>query len=482
MPAARAQQPRRASLAVPTFAVGIPLLLLSLGTANPGHTAAAIASAMCVALLLWRPGEPPVLLFVAGMQWLQGAVEVFHADVLGEPLYAMSETRGLEDATLLTLIWVAVFALGLRLALIGRAPVPLAEVPLGAISPRLAFRIYLAWTAALVVLERVPVGGLRQALVAATDFRWAIVFALFWMVLRQRQNWHLLGLVFVAEVATGFLSFFSDFKTPVYLLAIAALAADYRLRARQALGFALVGVFALYLGTLWSAIKMDYRDTLNEGTGKQVTTISRGEQVRALLDLLGTVDAEVLEVGLDNFVERFAYVEQFARVLDYVPAMVGHADGELHAAALRHVLMPRLFFPNKPALVSDTEMAERYTGHMLVYEGRATSISVGTPADGYIDYGYSGMHLSALLLGLLVGLSYRFVLTLKGQHQALASSLAVALVLPLSTVEQTVVKLVGGMLTRVILVVLLWKFAIPMALSLLASRRRHQEAKPSSAR
>lgn len=469
--------PRRASLTMPTFAVGLPLLALTMATANPGVSALAVASLMAIVLLLWRPGEPPVLVFVSGMQWLQAAAAIIQANVLGDPLWTLSETRGFEEATALSLIWVTCFAVGVRLALIKRPPVSLAHVELGAISPRLAFRIYIAWTLALAVLERIPIAALRQVIVALTDFRWAIVFALFWMVLRTRSHWHLLALVFVGEVFVGFLSFFSNFKTPVYLLAIAAAAADYRIRPRQVLGFAAVACLAVYLGILWSAIKMDYRDELNQGTGEQVSTISRGDQLRALVGLLGTVDGEVLRDGLDRLVERFAYVEQFAHVVDFVPAFAPHADGEFHAAAFRHVLMPRLIFPDKPALVSDTVIAERYTGQLLVYEGRQTSISVGTPADGFIDLGSYGMHVSAIFLGLLAGLAYRFVLTLRGQHQALASSLAVATVLPLLTIELSIIKFIGGLFTRLILVVLLWKVAIPFALSLLAGRRRRQSAR-----
>ena len=34
-------------------------------------------------ILLWRPGEAPILLFVFGYQWLQASISVFHANWLG---------------------------------------------------------------------------------------------------------------------------------------------------------------------------------------------------------------------------------------------------------------------------------------------------------------------------------------------------------------------------------------------------------------
>jgi hypothetical protein len=189
------------------------------------------------------------------------------------------------------------------------------------------------------------------------------------------------------------------------------------------------------------------------------------------VSLVGSTDSRVLRAGLDSFVTRFAYTEYFGHVVAFVPALVPHEDGELHANALRHVLMPRLLFPNKPSLPSDTELTERYTGLMLTHNPRATSISTGTAADSYIDFGVPGMFVSALILGLFAGLTYRWTTRLRGDP-LLAASLSVGLLLPLGTLELTITKWFGGHLMRLIVAALVWKVAIPVASQLLGLRRR----------
>jgi hypothetical protein len=463
--------PRAASLTRPTLALALPAISLALLSANPLITAAAVASLAAIVLLTWRPGEPPVVLFVSGMQWLQASIAIFHADILGEGLWTLSYAHGFETATWLSLGWVVVFALGMRLALIGARNRVLREGQWANIDPRKAFRLYLAWTVLGLAFHKVAVGGLYQVAIALDGLRWSVVFAVFWLVLRQRRDFWLLAVVFVFEFLTGFLGFFSNFKLPMYVLAIAFLAADYRMRPRQVVALAVVGAAALYLGVLWSAIKMDYRDTLNQGSGAQVVSIGYTERIESLLSLLGDADGETLEAGLDSFVARFAYTEYFAHVVDFVPAIAPHERGELHLAALRHVLMPRLLFPDKPALVPDTVLAERYTGLMLVRTGRDTSISIGIAADSYVDFGVPGMFVSALFLGLFAGFTYRWTIALRGDP-LLASSLAVGLLLPLGTLELTVVKFIGGHATRLIIAVLVWKTVIPAASQLLGMRRR----------
>jgi hypothetical protein len=52
-------------------------------TPNPLLTSASILALLLLMKLLWRAGEPPVLLFAAWFQWMQITTRVFNADLHG---------------------------------------------------------------------------------------------------------------------------------------------------------------------------------------------------------------------------------------------------------------------------------------------------------------------------------------------------------------------------------------------------------------
>jgi len=62
------------------------LSFLGLFSPNPGLTISAMLLLAWFFLLLWRPGEPPILLLALGFQWLQVVTKVFNADLLGVPV------------------------------------------------------------------------------------------------------------------------------------------------------------------------------------------------------------------------------------------------------------------------------------------------------------------------------------------------------------------------------------------------------------
>jgi hypothetical protein len=450
------------SMAARVAYLGLPALALAFLTANPALTVVAVLSLLAIVLLVWRQGEPPVLLFVCFMQWIQGSLQVLHADVVGVPVQALSHLRSVEDAIVLTLIWTVAIAAGVRLAFVVRSA-PTAPNALDALTPSQLFRLYIAWTVLLQLGGPIVRGGLLQVFLAIGQMRWAVVFALFWEAFRTRRNLGTVAIVFIVELVSGFFAFFSDFKTPIYLLALALPAGNHRLRPRQILGSLVIAAFALYLGAIWSAIKNEYRDTLSGGAEQQDVTIGRDEQARELVRLLGTVDGATLDRGVARLVDRITYVRYFSQAIDFVPAVRRHENGLLWGNALRHVLLPRLFFPDKAELESDTEIAQRYTGLRLAFSP-GTSIALGTPAESYIDFGVPLMFLPALCMGLLCGGAYRRFAR-RGPHAALAQGFAVAMVVFMSSIELTPSKALGGLVTGIMVASILWQL-----LTLLVSR------------
>src|SRR5687768_14389240 len=61
--------------------------------------------------LFWRPGEPPILLYIFGFQWLQASMGVFRANWLGIPIDELSFfSKSMGESTLLSLVGLGCLA------------------------------------------------------------------------------------------------------------------------------------------------------------------------------------------------------------------------------------------------------------------------------------------------------------------------------------------------------------------------------------
>src|ERR1043166_5237413 len=87
-------------------------------SSNPTLTPVAILLLASCAQLLWRRGEPPVLVFACAMQWLQASAAIFYTNSYGISLEQASGGTEFERATWLSLGAVLALALGARLALV----------------------------------------------------------------------------------------------------------------------------------------------------------------------------------------------------------------------------------------------------------------------------------------------------------------------------------------------------------------------------
>jgi hypothetical protein len=96
-------------------------------------------------------------------------------------------------------------------------------------------------------------------------------------------------------------------------------------------------------------------------------------------------------------------------VLDRVPGVLPHTGGELMLNTLKYTFEPRLFFPDKPQIQSDSEMVRKYSGVMVAGEENNTDIAFGYAAESYVDYGVPGMFLPSLVWALFIGVACSLV-------------------------------------------------------------------------
>src|SRR5689334_5099984 len=88
-------------------------------TANGLVTSAAIMILPILGYLLWREGEPPVLLFGCVFQWLQAAAAIFYTNNFGQTLDEAFGSDVLTWATWLSISAVLMLAVGIRCGFIG---------------------------------------------------------------------------------------------------------------------------------------------------------------------------------------------------------------------------------------------------------------------------------------------------------------------------------------------------------------------------
>jgi hypothetical protein len=436
--------------------VGVALSLLS---PNPLLTAGALLVLPVLITLLWRRGEMPVLLFAVAFQWVQVSAKVFHANLLGVDVVQIAVTATVERAIWMGLLALVVLALGMRLALRGagapRGPEAEAEATYIPLSRALSFYVVTALVGLAANGAMWIVPGVAQIAYAVEGIKWIGFFVLGYVVLSQREGYLFLAAATAFEFVQG-LGFFSEFKTVVFVLGLAVFTVFSRLSGRT-VGIGLAGVAALLvLGSAWTAVKMEYRAFLNQGSGMQETRVSRDEQFDALGDLVGTLTWADLQDSLDPLLARVAYVDFFGVVMDYVPTVVPHQDGQVWGAAVQN-LVPRLLYPSKPVLDSDSEHTMQFTGMNMAGAESGTSISLGYVADSYIDFGPVGMYGVIFVIGLLWGGVYRYFVTRSGSA-LLGFGFAMAALLFTYQYEIAAVKLLAGVVVKFLVLAVLLRF------------------------
>ncbi|MEM6287578.1 MAG: hypothetical protein AAF845_10520 [Bacteroidota bacterium] len=443
------QQAIYAPLEGPVWAVVAVGVILGLLSANPLLTAASILTLPILVTLLWRRGEIPILLFAVGYQWLQVSAKIFQANLLDVPVSVISLTPTVDLAIWLGLLAVVTLAVGMRLALRtfqwSRSDEATREAWVVPLSKAAVFYIVCALMAVGAKGAAWVVPGVHQIAIALEGFKWIGFYVLAYVALTQRSGYLLLAGATVFEFVQG-IGFFSGFKTVVFVLILAFFTASRRIDGR-ALGFGLAGLAGLLvIGSAWTVVKTDYRAFLNQGSGMQETVVSEEEQLAKLAELVTNLSFNDIGRGFDPLLRRVAYVDFFAASMDYVPTVVAHQEGRVWLEALQN-LVPRLLYPDKPVLVSDSEHTMQYTGFYLASDTQGTSISLGYVADSYIDFGPIWMFGPILILGFLWGLMYRYFMSRSGSA-LLGFAFSLAVLLVAYQYEIAAVKLVAGIVVK----------------------------------
>src|SRR5271166_5798207 len=107
--------PSRSLLPPTTLSLGA--LLFFAGAFSPNVLLALLSVTVLIlgCMLLWRPGESPILLFLFVFPWLQASISIFYANWLGIDVAALDPFGGdISTAILLSIAGLIMFAAGMR--------------------------------------------------------------------------------------------------------------------------------------------------------------------------------------------------------------------------------------------------------------------------------------------------------------------------------------------------------------------------------
>ncbi|HEX4410984.1 MAG TPA: hypothetical protein VH206_19615 [Xanthobacteraceae bacterium] len=461
------RQPVGGYVRIPLPILGLAFIvafLISLSSLDPLLTFACIIVLPFLAMLSWREGEPPVAFAALTAQWLQISVGTLRATANGVDLNGLFLTAGANYANWLSLAGLLVLAIGIRMASWGRRPMEIRALHSELNSFQYS-RVLVAYCLAQLITFLCQgiiwvIPGLTQAILAAINLRWLFYFLLTVTTLVQKRGYGYLAAATAFEVVTGLASFFSDFKTVFFVLSVSYLMVQSRINLKMFFSLCVLLCGLLYLAIIWSAVKMDYRAYQNGGTGAQVSYVGTWDKLDYLTTLVEKIDEKRFWNGFDLLTQRIEYTRFFGYVTENVPTFIPYDDGGIWGGALYHVITPRLLFPDKASLTADIDNTKRYTGLTFAGGGSDTEIPLGYMAESYIDFGPIGMFVPIGLLGLLIGLEYRYFAT-RRSYLVFSYGLLPVVFGTVITYEETAIKILGGNLIVCIVSYLALRFVVP---------------------
>lgn len=418
-------------------------------------------------LLLWSSKEIPLLLLPFALQWLSVSLKPLETAITGASLDSLAE-RGasLEPAVVFALIALSALAIGMRLG--SRASTIHRSASLAAEATKWPERYVLSFSIGAIILGHLleklaySFGPAVQIVLALSGVKLAGLFFLtFWCQVRRRRL-GLLTVIAISETLIGLTGYFSAaFLAPLLVMTLAGAAARPRVTLRGVLIGLIAASMIFSVCVFWSAIKPQYRSFLSGGLSDQNVVQPLDMRLGYLLTAVTDFDQDQFKAGIDALVRRQSYIDFLAHTMEYVPANVPHEHGSRVLETFIHVVTPRILFPNKPPLPSDTVVTSRYTG-LTFDEYRLTSISIGYLGELYVDFGVLGAIIAVLVLGIGVGRLHSVILSNPATPLMVNVALAAMTVLPLMYFETALIKIIGGTLMG---------FAAALLLQRMTSRR-----------
>jgi hypothetical protein len=398
---------------------------------------------------------PPVLAMAFTFQWVQVTVGMYYYAVTGNTLQALDVTvlADYRPMVLIGLGCLLALLVGLRGGMwvadrLGAKP---ATGPEQAFSWRPLILLYVASVAvtetAEVLAWQVP--GLTQGIFALTYVRFALLFLIFRRLSQPRIRWPWIAVVLAGEIVFGFTGYFAGFRESIMMATAALTSAFDRRKVKHWLVLGALGTVTILTALLWMGIRGEYRQDFES----EVFEHSREARLDRIAELtVGWAERSLddIRVDVEFFLTRLWAIHYPALALVRVPVLVPHENGAILWQAVSHLLTPRLFFPDKPVLASDSETVFKYAGVLVAGAGerstageRNTSIAFGYAGESYVDFGVPLMFVPVLVYGLLMGAVYRWMFALIWHRELAVALVTVCFWLSLYLFERSWIRMLG---------------------------------------
>jgi hypothetical protein len=374
-----------------------------------------ISAAILVLWAIWKLTLTSDGLFVLPMaltfQWVQSTIGLFYQGFTGRTLDAIQRSDW-RPMVMIGLGCCLALAIGFRLGVqLLRPPRAYGDRPQFAFSFKLLVIIYMV----TIVLE----GGLntavravpsmRQIVITFDEARLGVLYLLLRRFFRPVPQWGRIVGVVGFEVVLGITGFFAGFREPLVLMGLAMLEIFDRRNLRHWAAAAAILVVTVGFGLVWMGIRTEYRRDYVQIDNFRTDRSARIARIGDLVSGFFHSDTDEFTKTFDNFIDRMWPIYYPALAVARVPRHLPHTDGAIIGAALRHITMPRVFFPDKGELSSDSEMVRKYSGVWVAGAEMGTSIAFGYAAESYLDFGIPWMFLPVFLFAVAMGLVYRMV-------------------------------------------------------------------------
>lgn len=302
--------------------------------------------------------------------------------------------------------------------------------------------------------------GYTQIIVSIVNLKWFFFLLLGFQCLLKNKRKKEFYLIVAIEFVLGFYSFFSEFKTVLFFVAVVYIIMLKTFTLRKLLISGGIMILVFLFATIWTTIKVDYRRFLNQGAVSQSVTVSQNEALSKLYEITNTQGRKVTSSATEKFLDRLQGTYHLAKTMDRVPNVIPYQNGKNWGETFAFVFTPRLFNPDK-AQLNSSEKASTYTG--IKYAGRAqgTAFSLGYFADSYIDFGSVGMIVSLFFIGLLFGYTYFYFLRNSSANYIFNYSVVCALYMRFFAFEMDSIFFIGSLFTDLIAYFFLAKFFFP---------------------
>ncbi len=402
-------------------------------------------------LLFWKEGHPPTILFGLIMAWLSVTIGIFYCAFTGHDIKDLLWRPYYSYDNIFTAFWYSIIGLfflsiGIKLGtgkVINIKISPNSVEKLDIIKLMVAFSIYAPLTDFLFNKIRFSIAGLSQFFYILKFFRWSIFFLIVITVFKTNKYKLLFWLLFSYGILISFASYFSDFKNYFFIFPIAYLTIK-KITPTQLAIILVAGILIFFLGVYWSYIKQDYRMYLSGGRRAQKVVVSKTDALKKFFSYTTTFDKQRFYFGQKALIKRLFYLEYFSATIRYIPTYKNFFNGYNTTRAINHVIKPRILFPNKPA-IDDSKHTMELTGIYVATSKKGTSISTGYMAEFYADYGPFYMHIAIFILGFIIGLLYRFILT-NSQDALWGFALTIPLFFFINSYGKDLIKLIGDLL------------------------------------